>query len=300
MKFISSIVAKPAAKAVAAAALVSAIVLTGCSATPPFNYQNITVSIAPIENQGNIVTTATGGVAIILPATYGNTTASSGATQEFQANVTNTSPNTTWSLAPTYPAYATASQAGEIFYPTGDTVFYNGPTAVPVYTGSTLAAANAAGIPQGSAQLIAAVQADPANPASVVTSVYQFAIVYNNGPLGPNGACVIGSSTNPCSTIPILICGLNPISAIIVHGATQQFTGYCVGALDNSFQWQVNGVVGGSAATGTISASGFYTAPAVVPATPTVTISVVSNVRPDVVTSGTITTGTATATVTLQ
>ncbi|HEV2619338.1 MAG TPA: DUF1800 domain-containing protein, partial [Acidobacteriaceae bacterium] len=52
---------------------------------------------------------------------------------------------------------------------------------------------------------------------------------------------------------------------------------------NTAVNWQVNGVSGGSAATGTISASGLYTPPATIPSTNPVTITAVSVAAPTAV-----------------
>jgi hypothetical protein len=54
---------------------------------------------------------------------------------------------------------------------------------------------------------------------------------------------------------------ITPSSAILLPGQKLQFTAVSEVPNVSSFLWQVNGVVGGSAATGTITTSGFYTAP---------------------------------------
>ena len=62
---------------------------------------------------------------------------------------------------------------------------------------------------------------------------------------------------------------INPSSALLLPNKTLQFTAY--GNLPSAhqlFDWQVNGVVGGSASTGTITADGLYIAPTEVPAQP--------------------------------
>ena len=59
-------------------------------------------------------------------------------------------------------------------------------------------------------------------------------------------------------------------------GTTAQFTATVTGTSNSAVNWQVNGVTGGSAATGTISTTGLYTAPASLPSPNTVTISAVS------------------------
>jgi hypothetical protein len=44
-------------------------------------------------------------------------------------------------------------------------------------------------------------------------------------------------------------------------GSTAQFTATVTGETSSAVTWQVNGVNGGSAAVGTISAAGLYTPP---------------------------------------
>jgi hypothetical protein len=71
---------------------------------------------------------------------------------------------------------------------------------------------------------------------------------------------------------------LNPTSASVeASGGTQAFSATVANSLDSTVSWQVNGVTGGTATTGTISAGGVYTAPSTVPTSATVTVSAVSN-----------------------
>jgi len=65
-------------------------------------------------------------------------------------------------------------------------------------------------------------------------------------------------------------------------GATQQFTANAVNLASSAVTWEVNAVAGGNTTTGTISASGLYTAPADVPSSPTVTVTAVSNANANV------------------
>jgi hypothetical protein len=69
---------------------------------------------------------------------------------------------------------------------------------------------------------------------------------------------------------------ISPAGANVRAGATQNFSATVSGTANTAVTWQVNGVTGGASATGTISASGAYTAPAAVPATNTVTVTAVS------------------------
>ncbi len=76
------------------------------------------------------------------------------------------------------------------------------------------------------------------------------------------------------SLIPLFICqvlqaqgviAIYPAPAIVERGSTKQFSKY-VAISPATITWSVNGVVGGAAATGTISQTGLYTAPTVIPA----------------------------------
>jgi len=69
---------------------------------------------------------------------------------------------------------------------------------------------------------------------------------------------------------------VSPSSATVQPGGTQQFTASVSGTNNNRVTWSVNGIPGGNAATGTISGTGLYTSPTVVPNPPTVTITATS------------------------
>jgi hypothetical protein len=71
-----------------------------------------------------------------------------------------------------------------------------------------------------------------------------------------------------------------PASASVREGNTQQFKATVTGTSNTAVKWFVNGVAGGSAAVGTISSSGLYTAPATLPSPDTVTIEAVSSADP--------------------
>lgn len=62
---------------------------------------------------------------------------------------------------------------------------------------------------------------------------------------------------------------LAPTLVTVTTGSTQQFTATVSNASNTAVTWQVNGVNGGSAATGTISATGLYTAPSSLTTSPT-------------------------------
>jgi hypothetical protein len=82
-------------------------------------------------------------------------------------------------------------------------------------------------------------------------------------------------------TAPSVTAGISPLTASVALNGTQQFNGYAVGNTNNGVTWQVNGVTGGSMATGTVTTSstagGLYTAPAAMPMTgSTVTVTAIS------------------------
>lgn len=74
-------------------------------------------------------------------------------------------------------------------------------------------------------------------------------------------------------------------------GQTVQYGATVAGSTDHGVVWQVNNVVGGTAATGTISKMGLYTAPASVPVPAIATVTAVAKADP---------TASATATVTVM
>ena len=95
--------------------------------------------------------------------------------------------------------------------------------------------------------------------------------------LGGLGALVSGCSSGGSSGSG------TPQNSVVVAGAaatrlgaTTQFAATVTGTSNSAVVWQVNGVAGGAAATGTISASGLYTAPTTMPANTSVAITAVS------------------------
>ena len=87
-------------------------------------------------------------------------------------------------------------------------------------------------------------------------------------------AATAHSSTQPAPVTPAVVTVAGAAQTRI--GGTAQFTATVTGGTSTAVTWQVNGVTGGSAATGTISASGLYTAPSTLPSPNTVTIAAVN------------------------
>jgi uncharacterized protein (DUF1800 family) len=77
--------------------------------------------------------------------------------------------------------------------------------------------------------------------------------------------------------------GGTPVDAVTITGAadtrlgtTTQFSATVTNSANQSVTWQVNGITGGSATTGTISSTGLYTTPAAIPTPSTVTVGAIS------------------------
>lgn len=78
------------------------------------------------------------------------------------------------------------------------------------------------------------------------------------------------------ASAPVVVT-VSPSSASVVAGTgTQTFAATVTGSSNSAVTWQVNGVVGGNSTVGTVTTAGAYTAPAVPPAQPTVTVTAVS------------------------
>lgn len=69
---------------------------------------------------------------------------------------------------------------------------------------------------------------------------------------------------------------ISPTTASVAGATTQQFTATVTGSTNTAVTWEVNGGTGGDAINGTISTTGLYAAPAVLPTTTTVSVTAVS------------------------
>ena len=66
---------------------------------------------------------------------------------------------------------------------------------------------------------------------------------------------------------------ITPVSATVRITRTKQFTAAVQNSSNTAVIWKVNGLLGGNATVGTISASGLYKAPGSVPNPATVSVS---------------------------
>ena len=76
------------------------------------------------------------------------------------------------------------------------------------------------------------------------------------------------------TTTPITIM-VTPASATVSPGQTKQFTAVVTGTTNTAVTWKVNGTAGGNSTSGTIMATGLYTAPNSIPNPATVTVAAV-------------------------
>jgi hypothetical protein len=84
------------------------------------------------------------------------------------------------------------------------------------------------------------------------------------------------SAPPPTAPPPVVTVSVQPGSANLSLGATQQFQATVTGTSNTAVAWEVNGGISGSATLGTISATGLYTAPGSLPSPPGVTITAIS------------------------
>ncbi len=77
-------------------------------------------------------------------------------------------------------------------------------------------------------------------------------------------------------TVPPVSVAVMPSSATVFVGESQQLTATVSNSINQAVTWQVNGVTGGNASVGTISAAGLYTAPASVASTLNVTVEAIA------------------------
>ncbi len=79
---------------------------------------------------------------------------------------------------------------------------------------------------------------------------------------------------------PVVGVTLNPISAALVVGGSQAFAAAVSGSSNTAVIWSVNGVAGGNALFGTVTAGGVYSAPGAVPNPASVSLRATSVVNP--------------------
>ena len=82
---------------------------------------------------------------------------------------------------------------------------------------------------------------------------------------GGTGDSTTNSASSPIVTPPAVRISINPPSATVGTTQGKQFTATVSGSTNTAVSWSVNGTPGGDQTFGTISNTGFYTAPRIVP-----------------------------------
>ncbi len=85
-----------------------------------------------------------------------------------------------------------------------------------------------------------------------------------------------GGGGTPAPPPPSVAVTVAPTSASLTVSSTQQFQANITGSSNTNVTWSVSGVGGGNSTVGTISASGLYTAPDLVPSPSSVTVTATS------------------------
>ncbi len=91
---------------------------------------------------------------------------------------------------------------------------------------------------------------------------------------------LVSASANITLTQPSVTVTVSPQTAQLALSGTQQFAAAVVGNANTAVTWAVNGVTGGNATLGSISAAGLYTAPAILPTPATVSVRATSVAAP--------------------
>ncbi len=96
-------------------------------------------------------------------------------------------------------------------------------------------------------------------------------------------------------TPPQVTVSISPGSVAVQPGGTQQLTATVSNTANKGVIWEVNGAIGGSSATGTITPAGLYTAPSALPSPAIIIVTAVSAQTPAAAAVANITIGAGTA-----
>ena len=105
----------------------------------------------------------------------------------------------------------------------------------------------------------------------------------------------VSASAMVTITVPQVIVSISPASVAVEPGGSQQLTATVSNASNTGVVWEVNGVIGGTAAAGTITPSGVYTAPGVSPSPAIAIVTAVSEQTPAAAAVAVVSLGTSAA-----
>ncbi len=112
-------------------------------------------------------------------------------------------------------------------------------------------------------------------PASIATQTLVTVTAVSQADTSKSASAQITLNPPPSVTVTI-----SPTTKSLTAGATQQFTASVVNSSNTAVTWKVNGILGGSATSGTISTSGLYTAPSTISTQTAVTVTATSAADP--------------------
>ena len=115
-----------------------------------------------------------------------------------------------------------------------------------------------------STQLMAAGTATPAQAGTQIITVHN---------PDPGASVSAGVNLVVAGNVVVVVA---PKTATLRTGTQQQFTATVTGAVNPAVTWTVNTIAGGNSTVGTISATGMYTAPLIVPTSNTITVTATS------------------------
>lgn len=105
----------------------------------------------------------------------------------------------------------------------------------------------------------------------------------------PAPGTVTGNVVSVTVSAPTISVAVAPSTASVQLGSSQSFQAIVSGTANPAVSWSVNGTPGGSAATGTISSSGVFTAPTSMPPSSSVVVRASSVANPAVFANATVT-----------
>ncbi|HEX4486782.1 MAG TPA: hypothetical protein VH088_10970, partial [Terriglobales bacterium] len=138
------------------------------------------------------------------------------------------------------------------------------PTNASVLTNGTVQyAATVAGAADTSATWLVDGLAGGSAAAGTITATGFYTAPASSGPhtVTATSNADPGQSASTSVFVSATLVSINPTTANLAPAASQQFSATVSGPADTSVTWSVDNVVGGSTTTGTITASGLYTAP---------------------------------------
>ncbi|HJW73858.1 MAG TPA: hypothetical protein VJ486_13625, partial [Geothrix sp.] len=226
----------------------------------------VAAPLQPVVTAPSTLTTGKTGYTASIPAQAGTTYAWSITNGSIQGSTTGTSISFTAGIAgtPTRPSCVVTNAAGTASAPGTTTctvvavpnasLANNGPVnygatanLTPSFTGGT-------GVITPTLPGNPTITSGSAIPTAALTTATTFTLTVTNA------AGDTAAATTTVNVTPVVVAAISPATANVTTGNTQAFTATVSGAANTTLTWAVDGLNGGSAAVGTISAAGLYTA----------------------------------------